>query len=240
MTSPVKVLVAGLPAEMVREIGLRLRGAVISEFDNAQQMGRAAAHGDARLVILSDTLPLEDSIYVARRARDASDEMRIAYLLAMQHAEMGIRALSEVHIDRFFLAPVDTEEMLRELGRMAGVEVLPFETSHSEHIAAAVFEAWERAKPLTFQKIDRLADAAIALLDNSFSAELKAASEAYAQNVIEIAKRFGFEKAARVAKDLADRFAAPSLSSVDGVAISQDLLTLRESLIGPPTPPAVA
>src|SRR3954466_7591876 len=147
MTTPVKILVAGLPAEMVREIGLRLRGAVISEFDNAQQMGRAAAHGEARLVILSDSLPIEDSIYVARRAKDASDDMRIAYILSMQHAETGLRAFNEIHVDRFFLAPVDTEEMLRERGKMIAAEVLPFQASHSEHIAAAVFEAWERTKP---------------------------------------------------------------------------------------------
>ena len=238
MTTPVKVLVAGLPAEMVREIGLRLRSVVISEFDNAQQMGRAAAHGEARLVILSDSLPLEDSIYVARRAKDASDDMRIAYLISMQHAETGLRALKDVHIDRFFLTPVDGEEMVRELAKMAGVEVLPFQASHSEHIAAAVFEAWERTKPGAFQKIDRLDDAAIALLDNSFTAELKSAAEGYAQNIAEVAARFGFEKGARVAKDLADRFAGAGLSPVDGVAISQDLLTLRESLVGAPTPPA--
>jgi diguanylate cyclase (GGDEF)-like protein len=237
MTKPVKVLVAGLPAEMVREIGLRLRGAELSEFENAQQMGRAAAHGEARLVILSDTLPLEDAIYVARRAKDASDEMRIAYLLSMQHAETGLRALSDTHIDRFFLAPADTEEMLRELGKLAGSEVLPFQAAHTEHIAAAVFEAWERAKPLTFQKIDKLDDAAIALLDDNFSAELKAASEGYAHNIVEIANRFGFEKAVRVARDLADKFSGKSLSPVDGVAISKDLLALREALIGPPTPP---
>src|SRR4051812_34669670 len=122
MTQPVKVLVAGLPAEMVREIGLRLRGALISEFDNAQQMGRAAPQGGARVVILTGPLPLEDSIYVARRAKDASDEMRIVYLLAMQHADTGLRALNEIHVDRFFLSPVDTEEMLRELGKLAGAE----------------------------------------------------------------------------------------------------------------------
>src|SRR6185295_553654 len=168
MTNPVKVLVAGLPAEMVREIGLRLRSVVISEFDNAQQMGRAAAHGEARLVILSDALPLEESIYVARRAKDASDDMRVVYLIPMQHAESGLRALQDIRVDRFFLTPIDTEEMLRELGKLAGVEVLPFQASHSEHIAAAVFEAWERSKPPTFQKIDRLDDAAIALLDNTF------------------------------------------------------------------------
>jgi diguanylate cyclase (GGDEF)-like protein len=237
MTSPVKVLVAGLPAEMVREIGLRLGGVDISEFDNAQQMGRAAAHGEARLVILSDSLPLEESIYIARRAKDASDDMRIAYMLSMQHAETGLRALKDVHIDRYFLSPVDTEEMLRQLGKLAGVEVLPFQASHSEHIAAAVFEAWERAKPAVFQKIDRLDDAAIALLDNTFSAELKSEAESYSQNVAEVAGRFGFDKAARVARDLAERFAAASLSPVDGVPISQDLLALRESLVGPPQLP---
>jgi len=238
MTNPVKVLVAGLPAEMVREIGLRLRSVVISEFDNAQQMGRAAAHGEARLVILSDALPLEESIYVARRAKDASDDMRVVYLIPMQHAESGLRALQDIRVDRFFLTPIDTEEMLRELGKLAGVEVLPFQASHSEHIAAAVFEAWERSKPPTFQKIDRLDDAAIALLDNTFTAELKAASEAYAQNIAEVAARFGFEKATRIAKELAEKFSNASLSPVDGVAISQELLALRESLVGPPTPPA--
>ncbi len=238
MTSPVKVLVAGLPAETVREIGLRLGGVVISEFDNAQQMGRAAAHGEARLVILSDALPLEDSIYVARRAKDASDDMRIAYLLSMQHAETGLRALKDIHIDRYFLSPVDTEEMLRQLGKLAGVEVLPFQASHGEHIAAAVFEAWERAKPGVFQKIDRLDDAAIALLDNTFSAELKSEAEGYSQNVAEVAGRFGFDKAARVARDLAERFAGASLSPVDGVPISQDLLALREALVGQPQVPA--
>lgn len=237
MTQPVKVLVAGLPAEMVREIGLRLGGVVISEFDNAQQMGRAAAHGEARLVILSDTVPLEESIYIARRAKDASDDMRIAYLLSMQHAEAGLRALKDIHIDRYFLSPVDTEEMLRQLGKLAGVEVLPFQASHGEHIAAAVFEAWERGKPAVFQKIDKLDDAAIALLDNTFSAELKSEAEGYSQNVSEVAARFGFDKAARVARDLAERFSAASLSPVDGVPISQDLLALRENLVGPPQLP---
>ena len=43
MAAPVKILVAGLPAELVREIGLRLRDVAVSEFENAQQMGRAAA-----------------------------------------------------------------------------------------------------------------------------------------------------------------------------------------------------
>src|SRR4051794_11350507 len=115
MAAPVKVLVAGLPAETVREIGLRLSGVAISEVDNPQQMGRAAAHGEARLVVLSDALPTEDAIYVARRAKDSSDEMRVAFLISMQQAENALQALKEIHVDRFFLVPVDTEEMLREM-----------------------------------------------------------------------------------------------------------------------------
>jgi diguanylate cyclase (GGDEF)-like protein len=240
MAESVKVLIAGIPAEMVREIGLRLRGVVISEFENSQQMGRAAAQGEARLVILSDALPTEESIYVARRAKDASDDMRVAYCIEMQQAENGLRALKDVQIDRFFLSPVDMEEMLRELARMAGVEVLPTQASHGEHIAAAVFEAWDRARAPTFQKIDKLDDFAIAILDNSLSAELKAAAERDAQVIAETASRFGFQQAARVAKDIAEQCASGSLTAADGVSISEELLALRQNLLGPPTVPTAS
>ena len=238
MAGPVKVLVAGLPAEMVREIGLRLRDVAISEFDNSQQMGRAAAHGEARLVILSDNLPTEDAIYVARRAKDASDDMRIAFLISMQQAENELQALKEIHVDRFFLVPVDTEEMLRELAKMAGVELLPPQASHAEHIASAVFAAWDRAKPGTFQKVDTLDDVAISLLDNQVTDDDKKRAAQEALAIADVAVRFGFQKAVSVARDLAERFGSASLSAVDGLAVSEQLLALRQNLMGPPTPPA--
>ena len=238
MAGPVKVLVAGLPAEMVREIGLRLRDVAISEFDNSQQMGRAAAHGEARLVILSDNLPTEDAIYVARRAKDASDDMRIAFLISMQQAENALQALKEIHVDRFFLVPVDTEEMLRELAKMAGVELLPPQASHAEHIASAVFAAWDRAKPGTFQKVDTLDDVAISLLGNQFTDDDKKRAAQEALAIADVAVRFGFQKAVSVARDLAERFGSASLSAVDGLAVSEQLLALRQNLTGPPTPPA--
>ena len=238
MTAPVKLLVWGIPAEIVREIGLRLRGVVISEFDNAQQMGRAAAYGDARLVLLSDALPTDDSIYIVRRAKDTSDDVRIAFCISMQQAETALHALKEVHVDRFFLSPVDMEEMLRELAKMGGVEVLPPQASHGEHIAAAVFAAWDRARAPTFQKIDKLDDAAIALLDAGLSPDLKAAAQRDAKSIAELAAQFGFEKGAQIARDLAERFSGESLTPIDGVAISEQLLGLRESLVGAPSPPA--
>ena len=238
MTEPVKLLVWGIPAEVVREIGLRLRGVVISEFDNAQQMGRAAAYGDARLVLLSDALPTDDSIYIVRRAKDTSDDVRIAFCISMQQAETALHALKEVHVDRFFLSPVDMEEMLRELAKMGGVEVLPPQASHGEHIAAAVFAAWDRARAPTFQKIDKLDDAAIALLDAGLSPDLKAAAQRDAKSIAELAAQFGFEKGAQIARDLAERFSGESLTPIDGVAISEQLLGLRESLVGAPSPPA--
>jgi response regulator RpfG family c-di-GMP phosphodiesterase len=127
----VRVLVAGLPAEIVREIGLRIRGAAVTEFENTQQMGRAASQGEAELVILSDTLPTADSIYVARRARDGSDAVRISYLISMAQAEAALHALKEVSVDRFFFSPVDIEEMVRELAKMCKAEVLPSQGSHA-------------------------------------------------------------------------------------------------------------
>src|SRR3954468_5949142 len=239
MAAPVKNLVAAaLPAETVREIGLRLRDVVVSQFDNAQQMGRAAAHAESGLVILSDAMPVEDAIYIARRAKDASDEMKVVFFISMLQAENALHALKDIEIDRFFLAPIDTGEMLHELAKMCRVEVVPAQASHGEHIAAAVLEAWDRTRPTVFQKVDKLDDAAIALLENNFSPDQKSAAERDAHDIAGIADRFGFKPAARTATELAERFASQSLSGVDGVAISEQLLALRQSLLGAPATPS--
>jgi diguanylate cyclase (GGDEF)-like protein len=230
----VRLLVAGLPAEIIREIGLRLRGATVTEFENAQQMGRAAAQGEVDLVILTDSLPLQDSIYIAGRAKDASDKVRIAYCISMGQAETALHTLAEMRVDRFFLLPADIEEMLRELGKMCGVEVLASLASHGENIAAAVVDAWERNRGPAFKKVDTLDDAAIALLENSFSAELKAAAERAAQSLVEVSARFGFAQASRLAGEIAERLSSASLAAVDGVSISEQLLVLRGALEGPP------
>ena len=240
MAEAVRLLVAGLPAEIVREIGLRLRGVAVRDFDNAQQMGRAASQGDAKLVILSDTLPIDDSIYVARRAVDANEDVKVAYCISMAQAEGALHALKDIRVDRFFLSPVDVEEMLRELAKMCEVEVLAPQESHGDNIAAAVFDAWDRARAPTFKKIDALDDAAIALLDNSLSPELKAAAERDANGIAGLTAPFGFASGAGIAREIAEQFSSDSLTPVDGVAISEKLLALREALKGAPKAPAPA
>jgi DNA-binding NtrC family response regulator len=228
--------VAGLPAEIVREIGLRLRGVAVTDFENAQQMARAAAFGEAELLILSDALPLQDSIVIARRSKDANDQVPIAYCISMSQAEAALHSLEEMRVDRFFLLPVDIEEMLRELAKLCGIEVLAPLASHGQNIAAAVHDAWERTRGPAFKKIDTLDDAAIAVLDGSLSAELKAEAERAAQSLVEVTARFGFSQGSRTAAEIAERFSSPSLTPVDGVSISEQLLALRESLAGPPQP----
>ncbi|HEV2017301.1 MAG TPA: response regulator [Gemmatimonadaceae bacterium] len=240
MAEAVKVLVAGLPAEIGREIGLRIRGATVTEFENAQQMGRAASQGEANLVILSDTLPAADSIYVARRARDANEAVRIAFLISMAQAEAALHALKEVSVDRFFFSPVDIEEMLRDLARMCKSEVLAPQSSHVENIAAAVASAWDRARATTLAKIDILDDAAMALLDDSLPVDLKKTAQAESQSVADLAARFGFQRGSGIAHEIAEKFASDSITRVDGVAISEQLLALRTALEGPPQPPAEA
>ena len=234
MAEAVGVLVAGLPAEIVREIGLRIRGVTVTEFENAQQMGRAAGQGEAALIILSDALPATDTLYISRRAKDASDEVRIAYCISMAQAEATLHSLEDMHVDRFFLLPVDVEEMLRELAKMCRFEVLPPLASHGENIAAAVLDAWDRTRGSAFKKIDTLDDAAIAVLDGSISAELKAAAERGAQSLIEVTARFGFAQASRIAEEIAERFSSVSLTPADGVAVSEQLQALRSALEGPP------
>ncbi|HXL85607.1 MAG TPA: response regulator [Gemmatimonadaceae bacterium] len=236
MAEAVRILVAGLSAEIVREIGLRIRGAIVTEFENTQQMGRAAGQGEAELIILSDTLPATDALYVTRRARDASDEVRIAYCMSMGQAEATLHSLEDMHVDRFFLLPVDTEEMLRELAKMCRFEVLAPLESHGDNIAAAVLDAWDRTRGPAFKKIDTLDDAAIAVLDGSLSAELRAAAERAAQSLVEVTARFGFAQGARIAEEIAERFSSVSHTPADGVSISEQLLALRSALEGPPQP----
>jgi diguanylate cyclase (GGDEF)-like protein len=229
----VKVLVAGLPAEIVREIGLRIRGATVTEFENTQQMGRAAGQGEAGLIVLGDVFPTPDAIYITRRARDASDDVRIAYCIAMTQAEATLHSLADMQVDRFFLLPVDIEEMLRELAKMCKFEVLAPAASHGENIAAAVTDAWDRTRGPAFKKIDSLDDAAIAILENNLSAELKAEAERAARSLVEVTARFGFVRGSRIAEEIAERFSSASLSPTDGVAVSEQLQELRSSLEGP-------
>jgi diguanylate cyclase (GGDEF)-like protein len=230
----VRVLVAGLPAEIVREIGLRIRGATVTEFENTQQMGRAAGQGEAELIVLGDALPATDAIYITRRARDASDDVRIAYCISMAQAEATLHSLEEMQVDRFFLLPADIEEMLRELAKMCRLEILAPAASHGENIAAAVLDAWDRTRGPAFKKIDTLDDAAIAVLDSSLSAELKAEAERAARSLAEVAARFGFARGSRTAEEIAERFSSVSLSPTDGVAVSEQLQALRTDLEGPP------
>ena len=238
MAEEVKVLVAGLPAEIVREIGLRIRGATVTEFENAQQMGRAASQGEAKLLILSDTFPAADSIYVARRARDANDAVRITFLISMAQAEAALHALKDISVDSFFFLPVDIEEMLRELAKMCKTEVLPPQASHIENIAAAVAAAWDRVRPPTLAKIDILDDAAMALLEDNLPVDLKTSARAESQNVADSAAKFGFQRAAAIAQEIAEKFSSDSITRVDGVAISEQLLALRTALEGPAQAPS--
>lgn len=236
MAEAVRILVTGLPAEIVREIGLRLRGVAVTEFENTQSMGRAAGQGDAQLVILSDALPVQDSMYVARRARDASDNVRIAYCISMVQAESALLALKEIQVDRFFLSPVDIEEMLRELAKLCRVEVLAPQATHSANLAAAVLEAWDRTRGPVLKKIDSLDDAAIALLEDRLTPEFKGAASREAQGIVELAARFGFQHGSRIAQEIAEKFSADSLTPVEGVAVSEQLQQLRTALEGVPQP----
>lgn len=240
MAEAVRILVTGLPAEIVREIGLRLRGVTVTDFDNTQQMGRAAGQGDAQVVILSDALPVQDAIYIARRAKDASDTVRIGYCITMSQVEASAHTLRELPVDRFFLSPVDVEEMLVELARMGRVEVLAPQATHGENIAAAITAAWERTRAQTFKKIDTLEDAAIAVLEKGLSAELKDVAQREAHSLVELSARFGFQRGSVIAREIGERFTTPSLTPADGVAISEQLLLLRAALEGTPHPPAEA
>ena len=233
--TPVEILVAGLSAEIVREIALRLPDVVITEFDDAAEIAEATNRNDVRLLLFGDSIPINDSIDAARRAKTRPGGARVAYCIPMQQAENALKALNGVDVDRFFVAPLDVDEMLRELARICGVEVLPKHASHGEQIAAALVGAWERSRAGTLERVDKLDDAAIALLENTLDGVGAGVAARDAQIISETVARFGFEKGASVATDIADRFASSSIGAIDGVSIAEQLFALREALASPPS-----
>jgi diguanylate cyclase (GGDEF)-like protein len=230
MQVPVKILAAGLPAEIVREIGLRLRDVVIAGYDDLDQLYGDAALGDAGLTVLSDALPTEAALRIASAAKAARSQTQVVYCLSMQQAENAIKALSAAHIDRFFLTPLDIDEMLLALGEMCGADVLPRNASHDEEIATAVAEAWIKARVTAVEKIDKLDDAVIALFDNALTTDKARVAAQDSQSVASMAARFGFGKGASVAKDLAEHFGGAPLTPADGVSLAEQLLALRTEL----------
>lgn len=232
---PVEILVAGLSAEIVREIALRLPDVVITEFDHAAAIPEAKDRNEVRLVLFGDSVAINELIDIASRAKTRPGGTQVAYCIPMRHAENALKALNGVDIDRFFVAPLDVDEMLRELGRICGVEVLPKHASHGEQIAAALVKAWERSRTDTLLRVDKLDDAAIALLENTLDGVSAGLAARDAQIIAETAARFGFEKGAHVATDVADRFANSSLGAIDGVSIAEQLVALREALASPPS-----
>lgn len=232
---PVEILLAGLSAEIVREIALRLPDVVITEVDDPAEIAEATDRNDVRLVLFGDSVPINELIDIARRAKTRPGGTHVAYCVSMRQAENALKALNGVDIDRFFVSPLDVDEMLRELARICGVEALPKHASHGEQIAAALVEAWERSRAGTLQRVDKLDDAAIALLENTLDGVGAALAARDAQVIVETAARFGFEKGANVATDIADRFASSSLGAIDGVSIAEQLFALREALASPPS-----
>ena len=232
--TPVEILVAGLSAEIVREIALRLPDVVITEVDGAAEIVEATDK-DVRLVLFGESVAINELIDFARRAKTRPGGAQVAYCISMRQAENALQALTGVDIDRFFVAPLDVDEMLRELARICRVEVAPKHASHAEQIAAALVKAWERSRTDTLQRVDKLDDAAIALLENTLDGVRAGLAARDAQIIAETAARFGFEKGATVATDIADRFASTSLGAIDGVSIAEQLFALREALASPPS-----
>ena len=190
---PVEILVAGLSAEIVREIALRLPDVVITEFDQAGAIAEATDRNEVRLVLFGDSVAINELIDIARRAKTRPGGAQVAYCISMRQAENALKALNGVDIDRFFVAPLDVDEMLRELGRICGVEVLPKHASHGEQIAAALVKAWERSRADTLLRVDKLDDAAIALLENTLDGVSAGLAARDAQIIAETAVRFGFD-----------------------------------------------
>jgi diguanylate cyclase (GGDEF)-like protein len=80
----------------------------------------------------------------------------------------------------------------------------------------------------------------MALLDDKLPLDLKKSAQAESQSVADLAAKFGFQRGSGIAREIAERLSSDSITRIDGVAISEQLLALRTALEGAPQPPVEA
>ncbi|HWL40365.1 MAG TPA: response regulator [Gemmatimonadaceae bacterium] len=110
------------------------------------------------------------------------------------------------------------------------------DTAAGAKAATALATVWEQFREVTFQRVDVIEDAAVALLEGRLSPEQRREAEREAGKLAGSAGTFGFPRSSQIANQIALRLATESPAQLDAVFISEQLLALRTDLEGRPQP----
>lgn len=238
MTPTARILAVALPDEVLDALARRLGGVSVVSATSMDEAIAAARSNTFDFAVLSDAVAdFGDASLRELKAAAGSRPFRVAVCVNAPHSADPVRSLG-VTVERFFFRPFDADEIVRELSRSAGLELLPDAPPATDSASGAkqLLILWERFREPTLARIDVLENAALALLENKLSPGEKDAAAREAHKLAGSSGTFGFPRASTIARDLENRFTRPT-EPPEAVAISELLLELRRELEGTPAAP---
>lgn len=238
------LLAIGLPPELANALSTRLSGVTVTPVQTLSEATRAARASPFGMIVASDeAAPLGDTAaYNELIAALGSGPFRLVYCTsAPSESARRTGAGDTIKAERIFFRPIDQEEMLREIARAIGVEVKPAPGTPGDAGAAGAQLAaiWKKFRGATLDRVEVLENAALALLENRLTEELRATATREAHKLAGSSGTFGFPRASQLAREIEQRFARGQLTPGDAVPLSEQLIQLRAVLEGEPVTPEV-
>ena len=242
MTDPVQILTIGVTPELTSELSARLSGVTVVRTQTLEEAVSAARAGTFEMVVASDeAAPLDHpGAYDGLIAAAGSRPFRLAYCTDAPSDRARLPGASgAVKVERVFFRPIDREEMLREIARALGVEVKPPPDAPGGAGAAGAQLAaiWNKFRDATLGRVKVLEDAALALLENRLTEDLRTTATREAHKLAGSSGTFGFPRASQLAREIEQRFMRGKLTPGDSVLLSEQLILLRGELEGKPVAP---
>lgn len=256
---------AGLPDDVEMWLEHRLEGVSFQATRTQEETLAALSNADWSLLVIDNNLAgpaVEDAL---RRLQSASQTAapRVVYALdKTAGGDVSARLVGQLGVEKVLFHPLDGEEVARQAAAVLGIPLPPAtEEGGAQSMPPAATELWERVKETNLSRLDVLEQTALALLEGTLDAELRATAQREAAKLASSLDTFGFTQGAHLVREMeqilqgtpsgsesvpADRPATgtahllgftrrqPPISESNTVRFSELILSLRQELESSP------
>ncbi|MBA3655885.1 MAG: response regulator [Gemmatimonadaceae bacterium] len=231
------ILLAGLPADILRHFKERITGATVEASASVGDLEQSIRSQRPALIILSDGFDGKRAHETFGMIRDLrlKESTRIWCCTSSTNSAEIISGMVGSGVDRIFFLPTDPEELVRETSTLLGLEIARGEPRMDNGKSSTALAAvWARFRDSTLARIDILEAAALSILENKLSPDERASAEREAHKLAGSAGTFGFPRSSRIARELEQRLSSRELTPAEAVPLSELIIALRRDLEGTP------
>lgn len=232
----IEILVSGVEPAIISRLRRKLDGIAVDEIAEPGEIARALGLKDYHLLMLGDAPGRPLSLDVLRNLRQAAARVPVRVTCCLDHAlegQLSSALLSDMAIDRVFFRPFDGEEVLLQIARITGAELIAESGADDRAGKSSSLDAvWERFREPTLKRVELIDEAVIALLEGRLGADQQRAAEREAHKLAGSAGTFGFARSSTIARDIETKLGSGTLDAADAVSLAEQTLALREDLEG--------